>query len=142
MSITFSQHPSGHYFLPIIFYGKKPYPYDSILIPQCFVDTGATKCVVPRTFNRLTLQLPIKGRDRDVGTANGKNRFNYVIVPKMTIARISMGDHGLVYTDTKLQLRNVPTWLGADDEDFIVGMSFIHNFDVTMKKRGNITLRT
>jgi len=127
--------------LPLVAYGNRLYPRNSILIPQSFVDTGATKCVVPRTFNKRTLRLPVVGRDKDVGTAKGKREFDYVVVPLMVIANISLQDGALVVRETRLRVRNVPTWLGADDEDFIVGMSFLRHFDVTMRRSGHIIIR-
>jgi hypothetical protein len=97
--------------------------------------------VIPRTFNKRTLKLPIAGRDKDVGTAKGRKGFTFVVVPVIAVAWVSLKDGRLAYGDTPIRVRNVPTWLTDDDEDFIVGMSFLRHFDVSMAKAGKIVVR-
>jgi predicted aspartyl protease len=97
--------------------------------------------VVPRTFNRRTLKLPIAGRHKDVGTAKGPRIFSYVVIPSIAVAQISLKDGRLIFRETPLKARNVPTWLATDDEDFIVGMSFLRHFDVNIERRGKIIVR-
>jgi hypothetical protein len=97
--------------------------------------------VLPRTTNRLQLKLPKVGRDKNVDTAKGKRGYDYVIIPKISVALETAGEGKIFYRDSGVSARNVHAWLGGDRDAFVVGMSFLNHLDVTMKREGRIILR-
>ena len=99
------------------------------------VDTGATKCQIPREFNDTDLGLPIGGRDSNVQTASGLQSYDYVTIPRVTLVKQEIVGNFLRIQDTDLQEPNVQAWLG---ESFIVGMNLVTKFDITLRRDGRI----
>jgi len=110
---------------------------------RALVDTGATKCVIPREDNERLLHFSKAGCDGKVDTALGEASYDWVVVPRMTLMmkrEINIGPLYVTYAleETDLSLDNVEAWLG---DDYMIGMNFIDKFDVTMSKAGIMTFR-
>lgn len=107
---------------------------------RALVDTGSTKCMVPKVDNDKTFHLEKAGRDKGVSTALGKADYDWVIIPRISLMREKqtyIGPFLVTYDleETGLALENVETWLG---DEYIVGMNFMDKFDVTLTKDGHI----
>lgn len=134
--LEFPKAADGHFYLPIIL----PFHDNVIFIPRCFVDCGATKCVIPRLANDNTFHFPKTGVDHNVGTGKGERDFDCITIPQITIMNLEMIEGTLKFIETKMQEKDVEGWLGDDDDDFILGMSFLNKFDITMTKKGTIVI--
>lgn len=129
---------SGYYILPLLV----SIDTFSILAQRALVDYGATKCVIPKIVNDKTLHLPIIGTDKDVETGNGKRDFQYVILPRVIIVEINFAGKTFQIKETGLEVRDVPAWLGDEEEEFVAGLSFLDKFNITMKKGEMIVVET
>lgn len=126
----------GHYKFPIRITGQP----DDIPAVAALMDTGATKCVLPRSLND-ELRFPIVQRGEPVTIANSIILYDTVNIPRMEILRpvFTQSATGLTvsFEQTGLHEENVPTWLGGS---FIIGMNFIRKFEITMRPNGTITV--
>lgn len=130
--LEFPRSIGGHFYLPVLIYGQT----HPIFAPRCLVDTGATKCGMPKVLNEKQLSLPVAGHDEDVGTAKGARGFDFVTVPTISLLELKFKGQQILARETDLQVRNIPTWLCDDEEDFIIGMNFLSEFDIILKKNG------
>ncbi len=134
--LEFSKLPDGHYYLPVVFFGHSGHP---LFVPNCFVDTGATNCAIPRIVCEKELKLPVLGHDNNVGTATGSKGFDYTKVPTISLAELKIGEDSVVATVTDLEATNVKTWI-TDEEEFVVGMSLVDHFDLMMRRTGRMII--
>jgi len=109
---------------------------------RVLVDTGASKCAIPRELNEKFLHLAIAGVDHGVNTALGGTSYEWVVIPKMTLMRkkeIHIGPIFYAYDleETDLSQTNVETWLS---DCSVIGMNFMGKFDVRMTKDRRIIL--
>jgi len=132
----FPKHVDGHYYLPILISAN----YSSTFIPRFFVDCGATKCVIPRLANEKSFHLPVTDPDSNVGTGCGDRDFDCVTIPSISIMKLVVKQGKMKFIETDLREIDVGCWL-SDDEDFVLGMSFLSKFNVTMTKKGIIAIQ-
>lgn len=91
--------------------------------PSWFVDTGATKCTIPKIINDEIFNFPIKGTDK-VEIAGGKDiKLEIISLPKLSLFYILEGE--IIY----ISRENIETWLG---NLFIVGMNFLRFLNISM----------
>lgn len=132
--LSFPKHDSGHFYLPVLLWGSKD---TNPRFTFCLVDTGATKCTIPRTFNEKELGLSVDGSDTNVGTASGQQDLDFVTVPRMCVAELEIktkeGSFSMKPTD--LVVQNFEAWLL---DKFIVGMNFLENFDIRLTRKGQL----
>ena len=105
---------------------------------RALVDTGSTKCTIPRKDNELLFHLKKAGTDLAVDTALGPASFDWVTVPKMILMKevdVKLGNIRFAskLEETDLRTENTKAWLG---DEYMVGANFIDEFRVTMT-RGN-----
>jgi predicted aspartyl protease len=110
---------------------------------RALVDTGSTKCKIPREDNKKFFHLKEAGCDGMVDTAAGLAKFDWVVIPRIVLMRnvkVKLGDTRFLYEleKTDLYLENVQAWLG---DDYVIGMNFIDNFDVRMTKDRRIIFK-
>jgi len=154
--VEFTRPRGGHVRLDVLVQGQSSSP----IFFKGFVDAGATVCGIPRSINARFLGLPVVGRDRNVRIASGMQDFDYVIVPKICIARLRMKLHyesvwaqlrrqfeyaSMNFEETDLEERNVKAWITDDgteqDEEIILGMNFLEKFDMIWKRNGRIIVQ-
>lgn len=124
----------GHYYLPISVYGSK----GRFVRGWGLVDTGASKCQIPREENENSLTLPISRRE-SVNTAGGARVYSVVNLPRIVLTQVTLAARGplLKVEETDLIAENVETWLG---DMFILGINFLSKFEIKLKRSGRIII--
>jgi predicted aspartyl protease len=136
-SVEYRRRPDGLYLaaVQIEFQEGKRLAYSGVL-----VDTGATKCMVPKETNEQVFHFEKVGCDDKVDTGLGPATYDWIVIPKMTLMARRLareGETSVTYglKETDLSQVNVEAWLG---DDYVLGMNFIGQFDVRMTRDSRI----
>lgn len=105
------------------------------------VDTGASKCMIPASYNREYLKLPTLGKTKGVLTADGRADFDNVSIPMIVLVELVLkfGPDYARLTSVKadLQETSVEAWLG---KALVLGINFLSKFDIALKRTGFIVV--
>jgi predicted aspartyl protease len=133
--VEYPKQRDGHYHLPICIWTATGQQLAPIV---AMVDTGASKCVIPKAFNDAALKLPVAGHDSDVKTASAPMGYDYVVLPKVGLVSFALATTSTVTFQTVgLDETDVKAWLG---ENFIVGMNFLSTFDISLMRKNFISV--
>ncbi len=122
---------NNHYYVPLRLWGMEGPQSDPVI---ALVDTGATKCSIPKSMNDTVFHLPVVDHDSNVITASNPQGYDIVKIPLMTLVRINpIGPNNFKFDDTDLQEVNVPAWLASS---YTVGMNWLSKFNISLRREG------